>query len=379
MSILLERRPPRPDYSLAQLKKHRLVRRLRYNISPPSRTIEYIGCNAVNLGDQAVYWAVDQTFPGVTVCYSKWTGGLFGALGRYERQQKRLGSMLGGGTIIGAPPWSRGMADRFEESLDRTGRGFAFGTGVQELIFPPDHEAFVEDPSTYEKWARLLKQCEYVGVRGPRSQIALAEMGVASEVIGDPACALVRPEGFWQPRSGHLGINTGNGGGSLWGDRDTFNQAMGRFVADATRQGWKIEFFALMDDDIEMTQRVARFAGLADPVIHCEYANPERFMARVSKMEAFVGLKLHSVILAMCAHVPSIMLEYRPKGLDFMASLGLEQFNVRTSDVEPSALRALLSELIGRGAHWSEIIRKRLDDLKKLQETRARELIGLES
>jgi polysaccharide pyruvyl transferase WcaK-like protein len=79
----------------------------------------------------------------------------------------------------------------------------------------------------------------------------------------------------------------------------------------------------------------------------------------------------------MCAHVPSIMLEYRPKGIDFMASVGLEQFNIRTSDIEPSALFDLLSELVSRGTHWSEMIRQRLSEYKKLQETRARELIGL--
>jgi hypothetical protein len=349
---------------------------VKYNVWP-SRSIEYTGCNALNLGDRSVYWAVHETFPGVILSYPKNYGGLFGsAIRRFEQRQKRLGSMLGGGTIIGAPPWSRGMADAFEESMAHTGRGFAFGTGVQELTFPPDHEAFVADPSTYNKWARLLKQCEYVSVRGPRSQMALAELGISSEVIGDPACALVRPEGFWRPRPGYLGLNTGNGGGSMWGDRDTFNETMGRFVADVGREGWKVEFFALMDDDIEMIHRVARFAGIADPVIHCEYVNPEMFMAKVSKMEAFIGLKLHSVILAMCAHVPSIMLEYRPKGLDFMASLGLEHFNVRTSDVEPSALQTLLHELVGQGKTWSETIRTRLDHLKRIQETRAQELIG---
>jgi polysaccharide pyruvyl transferase WcaK-like protein len=285
--------------------------------------------------------------------------------------------MLGGGTIIGAPPWSAGLAKQFDESLKRTGRGFAFGTGVQELTFPPDHEAFVADPSTYFKWADLLKRCEYVGVRGPRSKAALAELGVTSEVIGDPACALAQPEGFWQPRTGYLGVNVGNGGGSLWGDREQFNQAMGRFVELATRQRWKVEFFALMADDIEMTEQVARIGKIANPVIHCEYLDPDRYMARVSKMEAFIGLKLHSVILAMCAHVPSIMLEYRPKGLDFMASLGLERFNVRTSDVEPKALLELLSDLVGRGDHWSQTIQQEVAKYKRLQETRARQLIGL--
>jgi polysaccharide pyruvyl transferase WcaK-like protein len=126
-----------------------------------------------------------------------------------------------------------------------------------------------------------------------------------------------------------------------------------------------------------MTEQVARIGKIANPVIHCEYLDPDRYMARVSKMEAFIGLKLHSVILAMCAHVPSIMLEYRPKGLDFMASLGLERFNVRTSDVEPKALLELLSDLVGRGDHWSQTIQQEVAKYKRLQETRARQLIGL--
>jgi hypothetical protein len=355
---------------------NKLLRRLRYNIWP-SRSIEYIGCNAINLGDQAVFYAIDRTFPSVTVAYPKHPSGQLGRfLLRWECRQKRLASMLGGGTMIGAPSWSIGYADRFEVSLKRTGRGFAFGTGVAELVFPPDHEAFIEDPSTYLRWARLLKECQYVSVRGPRSQAALAKLGVTSEVIGDPACAFVRPKGFWQPAPGYLGLNIGHGGGSMWGERSQFNTAMGRFVASATRQGWKIEFFALMDDDVHIIKEVARLGQIADPQIHCEYVDAHRYMARVSKMQAFIGMKLHSVILAMCAHVPSIMLEYRPKGIDFMASVGLEQFNIRTSDVEPSALFELLAKLVRRATHWSEMIRQRLSEYKELQESRARELIA---
>src|SRR6516165_9905981 len=45
---------------------NKLLRRLRYNIRP-SRSIEYTGGNAINLGDQAIFYAVNQTFPGVTV------------------------------------------------------------------------------------------------------------------------------------------------------------------------------------------------------------------------------------------------------------------------------------------------------------------------
>ena len=107
----------------------------------------------------------------------------------------------------------------------------------------------------------------------------------------------------------------------MWGDRDAFNATMGEFVAIATRQGWRITFFALMEDDNDIIREVARLGGIAKPRIIREYLDPDRYLARVRKMQAFIGMKLHSVILAMCAHVPSIMLEYRPKGLDFMESV----------------------------------------------------------
>jgi hypothetical protein len=200
---------------------------------------------------------------------------------------------------------------------------------------------------------------------------------VKSEVLGDSACALVAPPGFWQPKPGHLGLNVGHGGGSMWGQRGQFNATMGRFVAIATKQGWKISFFALMDDDIDIIKEVARIGGITNPRIFREYRGHDRYMARVRTMSAFIGMKLHSVILAMCAHVPSIMLEYRPKGLDFMASVDLERFNVRTSEVEPRALFDMLFELVDQGPQYSEAIRTRLSAYKQLQETRAREMIAL--
>ena len=283
------------------MRTDKLVRRLKYNIRPIT-SMEYTGCNAINLGDQAVFKAIDRTFSGVTVAYPKDPQGLLGrAVGRWENRQRRLASILGGGTMIGAASWSAHFAAVYEESLDRTGLGFAFGTGVAENDFPPDNEFFVADPSTYQKWGGLLRRSRFVGVRGPRSRAALAELGVTSEVIGDPACAFAKPEGFWRPEPGRLGLNVGHGGGSMWGDRGEFNAKMGKFVAEAKRRGWEIEFFALMDDDVNIIKDVARMGGIADPPIFREYVDPERYLARIRKMQAFIGMKLHSVILAMCA------------------------------------------------------------------------------
>src|SRR5262245_33755305 len=109
-SISLTRTPP--------MIPTKLLRRLKHNFRPSS-SIEYTGCPAPNLGDQAVFRAVNRVFRGVTVAFPKYPGGLFGPLARWEYRQRRLASMLGGGTIIGAPPWSTGMASQFEQSLKR--------------------------------------------------------------------------------------------------------------------------------------------------------------------------------------------------------------------------------------------------------------------
>jgi len=50
-------------------------------------------------------------------------------------------------------------------------------------------------------------------------------------------------------------------------------------------------------------------------------------------VDVFVGEKLHSVILAMCAHTPGVMLEYRPKCRDFMMSMGLGELNIKTDEI----------------------------------------------
>jgi len=340
-------------------------RRAAFNLLP-GKSIEYIACRALNLGDQAIYLATAQLFAGTIVCFPR---------GGRSNWWKRSASMLGGGTLVGAGQWSRELLVEFEESLARTGKGFAFGTGVAELTFPADREAYTKNPSTYERWGEVLKSCHYVGVRGPRSQAALAQLGVECEVVGDPAASLVRREGFWKPVAGCLGINIGNGGGAIWGDRDSFEQKMGAFLSLAVRQGWKLQFFALMDDDIPTTERIAGIAGIRNPdIVRC-YLDTQAFLEPVARCQAFIGFKLHSVILAMCAHVPSIMIEYRPKGQDFMASVRLEELCFRTEEVEPSLLLESLSGVVQQGLQLSTSIRERLEAFRDLQVKRARDLV----
>ncbi len=354
---------------------NKIKRRLVYN-ALPKKTIEYIACPMINLGDQALLEAIDQTFPDVVLNHP--IGGrsvLSNLVKKWERRQMRLASMLGGGTLIGPGNWGAARCDLFESSLNQMQRGIVFGTGAADLSFPSYQHDYKLNPAAYHRWTNVLNRCEYIGVRGPGTQKTLQELGVESEVIGDPACFLVQQQGFWKPIPGHLGINIGYGHG-IWGDEPDFFSRMTKFLSKATKQGWKIEFFVVVDADRLLSQKLAADAGIHNPVIHCQYRNANNYLIQVRRMQAFIGMKLHAVIFAMCALVPSIMLEYRPKCRDFMSSMGMEGFNIRTSEVDESSLFALLGDLLSRETAISEDIERKMVEFKKIQQARAGQFLS---
>ena len=98
---------------------------------------------------------------------------------------------------------------------------------------------------------------------------------------------------------------------------------------NATQAGWKVHWFVVWKNDMDITLEAARKSGTEEN-IHQEYYDYKKYFDLVRKMSVFVGMKLHSVALAMCAYVPSVMLEYRPKCRDFMMSVNQQHNNIRT-------------------------------------------------
>jgi len=84
-------------------------------------------------------------------------------------------------------------------------------------------------------------------------------------------------------------------------------------------------------------------------------------------VNAFVGIKLHSVILSMCAGVPSIMIEYAPKCRDFMASVDLEDFCLDVDSVDAEVLGATFEQLSSTSIATSRQIVERMNHYRDVQ------------
>ena len=109
--------------------------------------------------------------------------------------------------------------------------------------------------------------------------------------------------------------------------------------------------------DLDLVRASAeRIAGPVSIANHID--DVQTLLARIARCHVFVGMKLHSVVLAAAAGVPGVMVEYHPKCRDFQASIGRERYTVRTDELQPDRLEELTFELAAyRSEHVEELTR----------------------
>ena len=143
-----------------------------------------------------------------------------------------------------------------------------------------------------------------------------------------------------------VGINAGDCSGKLFGRQEDLQEALvgaARWLRDA---GHQVEIIPVWVKDVEACIDVARRTELDSSVVSPLCSSPKAFLGRVENLDLLVSMKLHAGILAAAANVPFISLEYRPKCRDFAASLGWEEFLIRTDELGNRALIDRISALM---------------------------------
>lgn len=307
-----------------------------------------------NLGDEAMFHAFQRIYRRTSPW---WPVDLTGRLHQKllgRRHFFRLGC-LGGGTMIFQSP---GPIRQLREWRDRGIPLATFGTGVRDPEFwnnLPRELRRSEDVTAEEEWLDLLRGFAAVGVRGVRSAELLNDRGITAEVVGDPALELTAEELAPPGETRHLGVNIGQSYGRLWGGNEqAVLDHMGEAIGRLAENGWGVTLFCVWDEDLDMTHRLADRLGPAVRKVVHEPIDAGRYMDEVRRCEVFLGLKLHAVILAICAGVPGVMVEYRPKCRDFMETLGQQDRCIRCDAIVP----ADLAERIDKTAENADTIRR---------------------
>jgi polysaccharide pyruvyl transferase WcaK-like protein len=280
------------------------------------------------------------------------------------------GAVLAGGTLINR--WGLGAA---QECVDVFSKFYVFGTGVADPAFWSRVPGWVDRSA---EWARILRRCAYVGVRGPLSAERLANMGINNvEVIGDPvlvfASDTLKRDDFDIPSS--IGLNVGWDRAAQWGEPEKIYAEYVTLASCAKKSGWTVRWFVVWPPDLTVTEELAKASDTQDE-IYQTYSNPCDYIDLVKSLSVFVGTRLHSVVLATCAYVPSVMLEYRPKCRDYMMSIGHEDHVIRTDEFRGEAVWDFVKYLNSRHAVSSEVLYKSIKPLRDRQFKKAEDIMA---
>ena len=311
--------------------------------NPPThtaRTCAYSGMVGYrNLGDEVIWHATKNAFLPLRLSLnqrpSKWfIRRLFQDLGQRDL------AILGGGTLIGdnLRDGTNPFREDFAELAQRCRKSVAFGTGVGVLLPDASRNAWLKE------WQPILSRCSYIGVRGPDSVESLRYIDIKAEMLGDAACMTPgRPE---MPM-------------------DQYVKIMSEVIKSRINEGWKVEILLVLPDDEAIAQQVVQAVGSPDLSVHSFYLDGEQYLQHVRKMQAFIGIKLHSVVLAMCAGVPSIMIEYAPKCRDFMKSMDVERFTTYLGSISPDSIQVLFDSLLSEGDKLGQDVASQMNLTRK--------------
>jgi hypothetical protein len=279
----------------------------------------------------------------------------------------RLGGevgMFGGGTLLNHFDFNY---DAYTRVRKRTRNPVpVFGSGVADPAF------WLGKPGWKDRrkdWVAVLNELPVVGVRGPHSKALLDEAGARNVVVsGDPAVAFharsseklraARTDGPLR-----IAVNTGECSGNLWGDMENIQESLAKTVMWLRDNKHEIEIIPIWPEDFPACEDLAKRAGLEQSHVSPVYSSPSRFLKKVWTFDLMLSLKLHSAILAAAADVPFLLLEYQPKCSDFAASVGWEQFCLRTSELNATCIMDRVSLLIERLPDWRSKLQARMSTL----------------
>ncbi|MGH2597660.1 MAG: polysaccharide pyruvyl transferase family protein [Actinomycetota bacterium] len=310
-------------------RRVRLTKQLRLAF-PPRNRIAYQGwVGHSNMGDEAIFDVCRHAFPEHRLV-SVPGGFSFDRAVRLSRSPIIRAGLLGGGTLIGRPGHRRPVERWLAAYPDL--RAFALGVGALD----PDFERRIDGFDVWDglrAWRELLERFRIVTVRGPRSQEILAAAGIRSTVVGDPGLLVATGGEKHVVQERLLGINVGVS--SRLSDID-WNEALaelGRFARIMIDHGWRLRLVPVWTGDVPHVHELARSIGRGVDVVE-HWDQLPRLLEAISECEVFVGIKLHSVVFASAFGVPSLMLVYEPKGLDFQRSIDREPYSVALAGVQ---------------------------------------------
>lgn len=292
-----------------------------------------------NYGDDVIFKTLESTFNQFPLKIADAVS-VFETIVRRKRVEKNMSAyMLGGGTLI----FRSQYIGPVEELVADKKALFCFGTGVADTDYWKKSLESKQVDTISERWVSVLKQFEYIGVRGPLSKLMLETEGISDvEVIGDSALALGRHTNVCRHEGKIIGISVG-AHDPVEGGQDVINDVLERFVATRSLEGFKIRFLQFSPMDYVHAKKISDGAGLVGAEFVSFDGNISSFSNAIADCDFVVGERLHSVVIAAAFGVPFVALSYQPKCVDFAQSIDCEEYLLSIDGLSFDGLEGVFS------------------------------------
>jgi hypothetical protein len=294
-----------------------------------------------NLGDEMLFVAHQKLFADYELIPYH-TKSILGILVRLNKKRFK-GCILGGGTLIDLPGvWLEGTQSMLKLQLPI----FSMGTGVN-FRFKYQKERVIPSVSL-EAWIEALNKFDYVGVRGSTSaEVLNTYLKEPIGVIGDSALALA-PEALPpSPENNIIGICVGDSKeipSTIDGEK--YIDILVPFIRNWINKGFKIKLLPVYTKDDIFNQELLAKINDEQCNLLIVNNNHEDYLAETAKCTFFVGQKLHGTVAATLMRVPSLMISYHAKCLEYMRSIDMEDYTIDIQHLGSKILEEKASQLL---------------------------------
>ncbi len=336
----------------------------------------YIGwLGYANLGDEAMYVAFQRLFAPYNVILANDTHPIELKIHRSLGKGRKFYDFvfLGGGTLINAPRYLKAI----KHTIVRQRKLIVFGTGVLDPSFWASHRSDLDYGQVRAEWGKMLGHAEFLSVRGPQSAAILESYGLPRpRVIGDPALFICDPRPATAPRSNTIALNLGCSG-PMWGQQENLIAEMGKLAQHLLQTGKQVEFIPMHGSDLKLGERLIRDYKLSGATIWREFEQVEKTITHIKSYDLVIGQRLHAAILAAGSGVPTISLAYRPKCEDFMESIELSDFALRTDRASVDNILSLMTDIENTYEAHCQHLNQHCDRFREMQYQAALDVLYL--
>lgn len=294
--------------------------------------ITYVGwVGHGNIGDEALYLVNKKLFnqyrlvPTLNEKYSKV-------------------SLLGGGTLLPSYP----------VSMHPNKYNYAIGVGMKNPTFWGPFDSFTKEMVKRHRF-------RFLGVRGNISKELLRNIGIESQVVGDP-CLLLEPNSYKKKNNRLIAVNVGVSPDGIWGNGIFLLKEAIEFCKRLKADGYQLTLIPFWKGDLPYIKKLSE---AADIDIFGKWSNIQKVLDFIASCYVLIGQKLHSVIFSAATYTPFICMEYRPKCLDFTESVGFEKCTIRTDQINALKLMRLFCDLLDNWIDMRNMLIKKVERYRK--------------